>query len=137
MKRSLPPTRRAAPKRSGKPIQRGKRATRRYVTRGGRNSDPEKLAWIRTLCCAVPLYTPWPQSNPGRAVIEAHHHRVRGSRADDAKVIPLCSNHHRDGPTAVHRMGRAAFEKFWGISLDEQCAIYEAAWQAHRAGAAG
>ena len=31
-----------------------KRIMTRRVTKAGRNSDPDKLAWIRTLPCAVP-----------------------------------------------------------------------------------
>jgi hypothetical protein len=144
MKRSSPPTRRAAPKRSGKPIPRGKRAKRRYVTKGGRNSDPEKLAWLREcrecLCAAD-------DGDFCAGPVEAHHERRRGARATDKRALPLCAHgHHKDGPRSRHVLGPARFEQVHRLSLEAECTRYEVEWQrskllstvvAHRAGAAG
>lgn len=72
--------------------------------------DPDHLAWLRTLACAVPGCR-----NGG---IQAAHVR-RGGRGgiglkpDDRRAIPLCAEHHR----RQHDIGEPAFERETGIDM--------------------
>jgi len=64
--------------------------------------DPEYLAWIRTQPCI----------RCDRHPSEAHHqpavgHSSVGSKCDDTRAVPLCTDHHAE----LHRRGR---HTFWG-----------------------
>lgn len=34
---------------------------------------------------------------------------------DRENAIPLCAAHHREGPDALHRLGRGGFEARWAV----------------------
>ena len=106
----------------------------RRVTKGGRGSDPAKVAWIRQLRCLC--FASDPMGCKGR--VEVHHDRHLGSRATDQRVVPLCGRgHHRlEGSHSVERLGRKRFQEWHGLDLDEQCVLYEHAWQSRKATAA-
>jgi hypothetical protein len=103
-------------------LSRGKRPKARKVTKGGRNTMPAKLAWLRespcAICCGV------------RGLSEAHHERKGGARADDRKTIPLCAAHHRlPGLESREALGREGFERRHGVSLEGLCAEYQQRWE--------
>jgi hypothetical protein len=98
--------------RSGKPKAR-------HRTKGGRNTLPAKLAWIRTQRCDV--CPSWPS--------EAHHDRPGGARATDKRVAPLCSRHHRTGDDSVQALGRQAFQAHHGIDLDARTRWWQERWE--------
>jgi hypothetical protein len=77
--------------------------------------DPAYLAWIRTLPCVVCLAGEISQHSP----TEAAHVGERGLRqkCSDRHTVPLCGEHHREGPYAQHRIG-ARFWMFWGLDRD-------------------
>jgi hypothetical protein len=67
-----------------------------------RVSDPAYLSWIRTQPCI----------RCDRQPSEAHHqpavgHSSVGSKCDDTRAVPLCTEHHAE----LHRRGR---HTFWG-----------------------
>jgi hypothetical protein len=116
-------------------------ATKRYRTRGGRNSNPGKLAWLRTWCsCLVASVGAGTMREFGHVApafvvgcagpIEVHHHRKRGARASDDRTLPLCRAHHRTGPRSVEKLGRIGFESYVGVDLDSECVHYEALYRA-------
>ena len=98
-----------------------KRIKARRVTKGGRNSDPAKLAWIRSLRCVVGL------GCCGR--VEAHHVRVRGSRATDRLVAPACYRHH-------HEMTPAQVATLYGVDWLFAAKCYETEWRVRKASGA-
>lgn len=118
--RKTVPYRTAKRKPSPKPP---KRVKRRSKTKGGRGSDPKKIAWLHTQGCCI----------CGAMPVEVHHDRRLGSRAMDRKTVPLCPLHHMDGSHSVGRMGRTGFEHDHRIDMDELTATYESIWQAHQA----
>jgi hypothetical protein len=69
-------------------------------------SDPDYLAWVRTLSCVLACVAECLCNGP----VEAHHAGRRpgtGIKADDRTAIPLCTKHHRcwhdmTGPFALH-----------------------------------
>ena len=90
-------------------------------------TDKEYLEWIaslpcvccvngidRVICMAKGEYT-WRdvaimtanQKSPTEAAHVGNHAGYR--RAPDRTAIPLCAEHHREGPASAHRFGR----KFW------------------------
>jgi hypothetical protein len=77
-----------------------------------RNPDRSRnyLRWIRTQPCSIC------QSNRS----EAHHTGPHGLsvKGSDFLTIPLCPQHHRTGQDSYHVLGRAAFEKHHGISIE-------------------
>ena len=109
-----------------------KRIKARRVTKAGRNSDPAKLAWLRTLWCRC--VTTDPQGCWG--VVETHHDRHHGSRATDKKALPACAGHHRTGPHSVEALGREGFQVYHGLDLDTECAKYETEWRVRKASGA-
>src|SRR3990167_53405 len=113
---------------SGKPVTPYAKL-KRTRTKGGRNSDPKKLAWLRTRMCMV-----------GRlgvcyGYVEAHHDRPMGAPATDKRTVPLCGGaHHREGPQSIEKLGRAEFERVHNINMDERTAFYETEWQERKHG---
>lgn len=100
-------------------LARGKRPKARKVTKGGRNTLPEKLAWLHECACAIS--GTWP--------VEVHHERKRGERADDRRTIPLAPHLHRDGSHSRHVLGREGFQAYHLVSLDALCAEYQRRWE--------
>ena len=116
------------PVRPGAPPARKTRLQSRHRTKGGRNSLPGKLTWLRTRPCLICGATP----------SEVHHDRKMGSRADDRRTVPLCQpygkpGHHREGPDSVQVLGRAGFEARHGISMDVETVRYHEEWEARHA----
>ena len=74
--------------------------------------EPAYLAFLRRQPCAV---GPVGCSGP----VEAAHVRAGSTgmqrKPDDAKSVPLCRGHHRDGPDAQHRSGEAVWWRRHGI----------------------
>lgn len=93
-------------------------------TKGGRNSNPAKLRWLREQKCLVAVVGK--NGSVCYGVVEVHHDRLRGARATDARTLPLCSGHHRVGPYSVERLGRRGFEGYLGTPIDGETAWYEA-----------
>jgi hypothetical protein len=55
---------------------------------------------------------------------EFHHTREGRLGKRGTKGIPLCPQHHRIGPDALHVMGKRAWERKFGITehqLQEEC----------------
>ncbi len=107
LRRSLPPKRSV-------PVRKKRSRARR-----GPERNPEYLAWIRTLGCAVC------RQPPGRAFpIEAAHTSVLGGRGmrqktSDYSTIPLCSWHHRDAGDSYHHLGERQFATAHHLDLPE------------------
>lgn len=107
----------------------------RYVTAGGRHSDPEKLAWLRTRKCIVAINRVWTLDGSMRQTlcttgrVEAHHDRHHGSRATDKRTVPICEGHHRTAPDSLHVLGRAGFQAFHRFDMDAETTRYEQEWQ--------
>ena len=104
-----------------RPKKAPKRIKARRVTKGGKGSDPDKLAWIRTQPCVVGLFCLPP--------VEAHHVRVHGSRATDRLVAPACYRHH-------HEMTPTQVAKVYGVDWLFEAEEYETIWQARKASCA-
>jgi hypothetical protein len=41
-----------------------------------------------------------------------------GQKTPDNRAYPLCYEHHQDGPGAIHRIGRRAWEARYGTEND-------------------
>lgn len=55
----------------------------------------------------------------GESPAEIHHPRVSaglGRRATHFEALPFCDRHHRNGPDALHVMGRKAWEARFGFT---------------------
>src|SRR3990167_5907833 len=111
--------------KSRKRIARRTRPCARYRTKGGRNSEPEKLAWLRRQPCHIFRYTR--SQEPCYFPPEVHHHRPYGARATDQRTLPLCAWHHRLGPHSVEVLGRKGFEIWWQLDLTSVGDTYDEA----------
>jgi len=100
-------------------LTRKTRLRARHRTKGGRNSLPDKLAWLRTQACDI----------CGARPVEVHHDRFLGSRATDERTIPLCVRHHREGPEAVQTLGRTGFQEFHDYTISARCALWHERWE--------
>jgi len=83
------------------------------ASRNHTKADDEYLDKIVSFGCCVcrrmGLFSP----------AEAHHPRTgagAGMRSKHNDAIPLCPNHHRNGPEALHVMGRKAWERYHGVT---------------------
>lgn len=62
------------------------------------------------------------------------HHDPCRPRGRDRDTLPLCVDHHTDGPRAVHRLGRETFWRIVGIEVAEVLgwmrdgAVIDVAW---------
>lgn len=80
--------------------------------------------WIASLPCLV----------CGRRPSEPHHVKARGMGGkrpewfEVANLVPLCSSHHRLGPDAVERIGRARFEDAHDLDLTLEALDLESRW---------
>lgn len=91
-------------KRTGKP-------------RRGPLRDDQYLDWIRQQRCIVPGCRQQYQT-------EAAHVGLRGfgQKCSDHETLPLCVEHHREGPSAHHVLGK----RFWEVhGIDMQTAVEE------------
>ena len=92
---------------SGKPDPK---PTKRPRIKPKRVSDPERLARVAMLPCAVCGH--WP--------VDVHHLRANvgtGQRAGDDETIPLCKFHHQTGPLAFHN-GPKIFQALYGTEME-------------------
>lgn len=106
-----------------KPKASVQRIKKRRVTKGGRGSDPAKIAWLHTLACLI--FAKWPLDSECGGKTEVHHHRPHGAAATDARTVPLCTAHHRTGPRSLAALGRRGFQNYHAVDLDNECAFYE------------
>lgn len=63
-----------------------------------------------------------------QAPAEVHHVHSDGMKRitrSHQRVVPLCPNHHRSGPEAVHVLGHAGFTRVHGLDL---LAVAERLW---------
>lgn len=95
---------------------------------GGRRRDPDYVAWVKTLPCAVAdeIGLDW-HCEGG---IEADHmgRRPLGRKADDDTCVPLCSLHHRQRTDFSGRF------RTWGHDemrawLDVKVELYQARYR--------
>lgn len=85
-----------------------------------------RVAFVRSLPCVAALSVRWP-CFPGAE--NAHVGTGgRGRKADAARIVPLCPNHHRE----LHNLGRDEFERRRILNLDWHAAETERAWQIHQ-----
>jgi hypothetical protein len=66
-------------------------------------------------CCICVLY-----KTKQKTITEAAHVGKRGlsQKCNDLETIPLCQDHHREGPHAHHKLGKRFFD-LHGIDKDE------------------
>ncbi len=92
----------------------------RSATKRGIGKDPAYLKFIRSLpCCVCCVEWPPPLVFGHRYPVaqktrtEAAHTGPRGisQKSDDRTCIPLCAEHHREGRSAIHRVGN----NFWTL----------------------
>jgi hypothetical protein len=107
----------------GKPLARKTRIkAKRATPRRGPAREPARLAWIRTLACAVS----WSDCVYGYAVV-AHHagRHAAGKKCPDSEAIPLCQGHHDHlhSLTGPFRHWKRDAVRAWE---DEQIAYYQA-----------
>jgi hypothetical protein len=77
------------------------------------------MAWIASLRCVV--CGAWP--------VEVAHvgARAYGQKCSDRETLPLCPSCHREGPQALHKLGR----RFWethGLDSTELVGQFNAAY---------
>lgn len=74
--------------------------------------DDNFLVMVRGEMCAA-------YGNDCGGITESHHLVTggKGRKIDDELTVPLCTNHHTVGPSAIHRVGLEYFEKLFGINL--------------------
>ena len=88
---------------------------------GGVPQNPAYLKFVRCFSCILKDL----QSKNGKEVhscsgiLEAAHtgRHGRGQKAADETALPLCSNGHRTGKSAHHRLGKKFWE-YWGLSQE-------------------
>lgn len=94
------------------PIKKPKRKTK-YAKR---KRHPEYMAWIATQPCCICGFWPVEVAHVGK--------RGLGQKCSDLETLPLCANHHREGPEAIHTLGK----KFWDyheIDREEMISKYQ------------
>lgn len=82
------------------------------------------MGWIKTLPCAV-----CGRQASEYFAIEAAHFGLRGlsRKTEDSNCIPLCVEHHREGPLSAHVLQRR-FEPFHKLDVPQLIARLNAAW---------
>lgn len=126
-KRSYQELKEARAARKAKPaLARTGKLKAKHKTKGGRNSLPDKLKWLRTLECMIVAS---PSNDPCHGRVESHHDRKMGAPANDLRTVPACTGHHRTGTHSVENLGRAGFEAFHRVTMDDAVAHYESLWQ--------
>jgi hypothetical protein len=107
----------------------------RTKARKGRCVDKPYLDWLHTQPSIVPshdLYCYLALS--GRCLVTAHHVRRFGEQKDDRRTVPLfmCRHLYFSGKETIEH-GKAAFEKRFGIDLEEQIKIHNERFQREEA----
>lgn len=101
------------------PSTRKRKAEKRAAEFARCYGSEERVAWVKTLRCAVPGCA------SGR-IDNAHAVSGGAARKADARhVLPLCFLHHRE----LHQLGARTFEKKYEISLALAAEETEARWQ--------
>ena len=90
--------------------------------RRGTVRDAAYLGWIRTLTCVA-------CQREGRSEAAHTGDHGLGQKAPDTDAIPLCAACHRTGQQAYHRLGRAAFERAWGVECAREVARLSGEWE--------
>lgn len=108
------------------------RAKRRGPPRRGRAVDLDYLCFMADFICAVHWKTAHAGECSGR--LTTHHVREFGSPKDDRKTIRLCEGHHLHdfGPYSIERIGKAAFEQRYGLSIQALIVYYNEAYAKER-----
>ena len=101
---------------------------RRSKPRRGRIVDPAFVERVRATGCVIV------SRGTTRAAAEhvcdtgptIHHVRRFGSPKDDHRILPICeSGHlHGAGPHSIER-GKAQWERWWGIDIEESVVQYQ------------
>lgn len=98
------------------PVNRKRRAAELLRTYG----PPERRAWTKEQPCEV--CGAEPSDN-------AHIEREGMSRkAHYALIIPLCAKHHNKGNYGLDVLGRARFEAYFKIDLEQLASQHEQRW---------
>lgn len=82
-------------------------------------SERRHMAWVAARGCLV-----------CGAEAEVHHVHSDGMKRiakSHWRVVPLCPDHHRNGPDAVHRIGHARFTELFYFDLLE---VADELWEA-------
>lgn len=119
--RSLTPLARTGKPKGVNPARKAREFKRAY-------GSEERVEWVGQLPCIIGLLCDW------SAPRENHHIRGDGtSRKAPARfIVPLCRTHH----ASIHQIGRASFERFYGIDLAAAAAETEKHWRSHLNGEA-
>src|SRR5882672_9675230 len=107
--------------KSRKPIPK----RRKGPPRRGRVYDEAYLAFIRKRVCVACfeqlINNPeWQSGHVQKSRTEAAHVGLRGlsQKCSDRETIPLCREHHTEGKTSAHKLGKN-FWKYHGIDRDK------------------
>lgn len=112
------------------------KAVKKRAARAARNrvkeplvKDLEYLQFIRLQPCMCCHILSEKQSSPTEA---AHIGEVRGLRqkAPDSTAVPLCRQHHTQGPLAHHKLGKFFFPT-WRIDREETIRKYQRLYAVH------
>lgn len=79
--------------------------------------DMQYLAFVKQLPCAIGFHH---ADGTCGGAIEAHHTicgRYGRGKTPDREAIPLCQNHHRYSPVAIHE-GKAEWVEVYGKDTD-------------------
>lgn len=114
MKRSAPPRRKTAVKKSN-PARKRREFARAYGSK-------ERVAFVKSLPCVVyALYSP--------CAGEIHNHHIttggRGRKADADQIVPLCTKHHAE----LHADGASEFQANYAVNFEAAAASTELRWQ--------
>lgn len=101
-------------KRGAKPVKAKRAAPRR-----GNVEDPKRLAWAATQPCQV-TQRMGSMINGSWYPATTHHVRAFGSPKDDTRIIRLVVELHQHDfePFSIERIGKAKWEKFWGVNVE-------------------
>ena len=100
---------------------------KRHKLRRGRVIDRDYLAWMHGHPCLVAVHGHrWDCSG----AITVHHVREHGSPKDDHRTLTLCQAHHLAGfgPSAIHKLGKAAWQRRFGIDIEADIRSYNDAY---------
>lgn len=77
--------------------------------------DDDFLAWIRKQPCLVSA-----RSGSEAAHVTPPGHAKLSKKVSDYRTVPLTAEYHRFGRYSLHRLGRAEFERFHNVDLNEE-----------------
>lgn len=95
--------------------------------------DPEYLRWLRSQPCAIETCSSQYHFRPQDMIEAAHIGEIRGLRqkCSDREAIPLCVDHHRNGPVSHHVLGKTFF-LYWSFNRKELINKYNERYEAER-----